>query len=192
MKRDVNNTNFNSSFLSCEKDIETILRKLFVESSYKEILKRLLVINTKDCLEVNTESALAALSKASLSNLIKEGYIRLEPKLRFGEHEEVKAYIIMSVDNYAPNATNPQFRDCTVNFDIICHTDYWNLGDYRLRPLKIAGYIDGILNECKLSGIGTFNFLACNELILNEDLSGYTLSYRAVHGSDDTIPNEEE
>ena len=192
MKRDVNNNNFNSSFLSCEKDIETILRKLFVESSYKEILKRLLVINTKDCLEVNTESALAALSKASLSNLIKEGYIRLEPKLRFGEHEEVKAYIIMSVDNYAPNATNPQFRDCTVNFDIICHTDYWNLGDYRLRPLKIAGYIDGILNECKLSGIGTFNFLACNELILNEDLSGYTLSYIAVHGSDDTIPNEEE
>ena len=98
----------------------------------------------------------------------------------------------MSVDNYAPNATNPQFRDSTVNFDIICHTDYWNLGDYRLRPLKIAGYIDGILNECKLSGIGTFNFLACNELILNEDLSGYTLSYRAVHGSDDIIPSEEE
>lgn len=192
MKRDVNNNNFNSSFLSCEKDIETILRKLFVESSYKEILKRLLVINTKDCLEVNTESALAALSKASLSNLIKEGYIRLEPKLKFGEHEEVKAYIIMSIDNYAPNATNPQFRDCTVNFDIICHTDYWNLGDYRLRPLKIAGYIDGILNECKLSGIGTFNFLACNELILNEDLSGYTLTYRAVHGSDDIIPSEEE
>ncbi|MDO4967015.1 MAG: hypothetical protein Q4E51_09960 [Lachnospiraceae bacterium] len=192
MKRDVNNNNFNSSFLSCEKDIETILRKLFVESSYKEILKRLLVINTKDCLEVNTESALAALSKASLSNLIKEGYIRLEPKLKFGEHEEVKAYIIMSIDNYAPNTTNPQFRDCTVNFDIICHTDYWNLGDYRLRPLKIAGYIDGILNECKLSGIGTFNFLACNELILNEDLSGYTLTYRAVHGSDDIIPSEEE
>lgn len=192
MKRDVNNNNFNSSFLSCEKDIETILRKLFVESSYKEILKRLLVINTKDCLEVSTESALAALSKASLSNLIKEGYIRLEPKLEFGEHEEVKAYIIMSIDNYAPNATNPQFRDCTVNFDIICHTDYWNLGDYRLRPLKIAGYIDGILNECKLSGIGTFNFLACNELILNEDLSGYTLTYRAVHGSDDIIPSEEE
>ena len=43
-----------------------------------------------------------------------------------------------------------------VNFDIICHTDYWNLGDYRLRPLKIAGYIDGILNKSKLTGIGTF------------------------------------
>jgi hypothetical protein len=43
-----------------------------------------------------------------------------------------------------------------VNFDIICHTRHWDIGNYRMRPLKIAGYIDGILNNCKLSGIGTF------------------------------------
>ena len=47
---------FTSSFLSCEKDLETILRKLFVESQpYSDKLKRLLVINTKDCLS-NTDS----------------------------------------------------------------------------------------------------------------------------------------
>ena len=105
------------------------------------------------------------------------------------EHEEVKAYIILSFDDFVPT-TNPEFRDCKVNFDIICHTRYWDIGNYRLRPLKIAGYIDGILNETKLSGIGTFQFLSCNELILNEELSGYTLSYWATHGSDDQIPNE--
>mgnify|MGYP003444014135 CR=1 FL=1 len=65
------------------------------------------------------------------------------------------------------------------------------MGNYRIRPLKIAGYIDGILNEAKLSGIGTFNFLGCNELILDEDLAGYTLTYHAVHGNDDIILNEE-
>ena len=106
------------------------------------------------------------------------------------EHEEVKAYIIISLDNFTMNATNPEYRDCTVNFDILCHTDYWNIGDYRLRPIKIAGYIDGILNNARLSGIGTFNFLGCNELILNEDLSGYSLSYRAIHGNDDRVPSE--
>jgi len=43
---------FTSSFLSCEKDLETILRKLFVESQpYSDKLKKLLVINTKDCLD---------------------------------------------------------------------------------------------------------------------------------------------
>ena len=41
---------FQSSFLSCEKDAEIILRKLFIESRpYSDDLKRLLVINTPDC-----------------------------------------------------------------------------------------------------------------------------------------------
>ena len=31
----------------------------------------------------------------------------------------------------------------------------------------------------------------CTELILNEELSGYTLTYLATHGSDDQIPSNE-
>ena len=54
-----------------------------------------------------------------------------------------------------------------------------------LRPLKIAGYIDGILNNSRLSGIGKLEFIGCSELVLDENLSGYTLTYRAVHGTDD-------
>lgn len=179
-----------SSFLSCEKDTETILKKLFITSRpYSDELKRLLVINTKDCLD-NTTSEIyrAKLNEMSLAKLISDGYVRLAPKIVFTEHEEVKAYILISMDNFVPNAENPQYRDCIVNFDIICHTDCWDIGDYRLRPLKIVGYIDGILNNCKLSGIGTFNFMGCSQLILDENLSGYTLSYLAVHGNDDKIP----
>lgn len=194
MKRDTILTanRFNSSFLSCEKDIETILRKLFVESApYSDILKRLLVINTKDCLENKSQTVLEKLEQTSLSQLIKDKYIRLSPKIEIEEHDEVKTYLIISSDNYTTNETNPYYRDCTITFDIICYTDYWDIGNYRLRPLKIAGYIDGILNNAKLSGIGTFNFIGCNELILNETLSGYTLSYRAIHGNDDKITPEE-
>ena len=65
------------------------------------------------------------------------------------------------------------------------------MDNFQIRPLKIAGYIDGILNKTKLSGIGELEFMGCNELVLDEVLSGYTLSYRAVHGSDDRIPDEE-
>lgn len=194
MKRDTILTanRFNSSFLSCEKDIEMILRKLFVESApYSDILKRLLIINTKDCLENKSQTVLEKLKQTSLSQLIKDKYIRLSPKIEIEEHDEVKAYLIISSDNYTTNETNPYYRDCTITFDIICYTDYWDIGNYRLRPLKIAGYIDGILNNAKLSGIGTFNFIGCNELILNETLSGYTLSYRAIHGNDDKIAPEE-
>lgn len=192
MKRDIYTNKFNSSFLSFEKDIETILRKLFIESNpYSEILKRLLVINTKDCLD-NLESPAIKekLKQMSLAKLRQEGYIKLEPKIAMPEHEEVKSYIIVSCDSFSPNNDNPYYRDCTVNFTIVCHLDCWDLGNYRIRPLKIAGFIDGILNEAKLSGIGTFNFVGCDEVVYNEDLAGYTLIYRAIHGNDDKIPRE--
>ena len=183
-----------SSFLSCEKDVETILRKLFIEDPRGGAdLRRLLILNTKDCLD-NRESEIfkkTIQDKGSVSLLIQNGYIRLAPKIAMPEHEEVKSYILISFDNFTPNAKNPKFRDCTITFDIICHTDYWDLGNFRQRPIKILGYIDGLLNNARLSGIGTLNFMGANQLILNEQLSGYTLMYRAVHGSDDLIEPEE-
>lgn len=185
---------FVSSFLSCEKDTETIIRKLFVDSKpYSDILKRLLLINTSDCLnDMTNQSYIDKIKNTSIKDLREQGYIRLEPKIKLKENEEVKSYIVISFDNFTPNETNPQFRDCVVMIDIICHTDYWDVGNFRLRPLKIAGYIDGILNGCKLSGIGTFQFMGCNEVVLSEELSGYCLMYSAVHGSDDIIPSQDE
>ena len=183
-----------SSFLSCDKDTETILRKLFIECRpHSDVLKKLLVINAPDCL-TNTDSKIykETVETMSLSKLRQEGYIKLAPKIRMPEHEEIKSYINLSFDNFTENETNPFFRDCTVTFDIICHTDYWEMDNYQIRPLKIAGYIDGILNKAKLSGIGTFEFIGANELVLDENLSGYTLMYRAVHGTDDILPVKEE
>ena len=179
-----------SSFYSCEKDTETIIKKLFVSSQpYSDELKRLLVINTKDCLDKTNEKYNQIVKNTSLKELIEGKYISLIPKIQFNEHEEVKSYIILTFDNFV-ETTNPEYRDCIISFDILCHTDYWDLGDYRLRPMKIAGIIDGILNDSKLSGIGTLQFIGGNLLVLNEELSGYTLMYQAVHG-DDTPPLEE-
>ena len=178
---------FESSVLSCEKDIETIIKKLFVDSKpYSDILKRLLLINTSDCLnDMTNQIYIDKIKNTSVADLSKEGYVRLNPKITFGENEEVKNYIVISFDNFTPNSSNPYYRDCVVMIDILCHTDYWDLGNYRLRPLKIAGYIDGILNNTKLSGIGKFQFAGCNELVLSETLSGYCLVYTATHGADD-------
>lgn len=183
---------FESSFLSSEKDTETILRKLFIESQpYSNILKRLLVVQTKDCLTNLEESEYKKkLAAMNLPKLIQDGYVKLAPKIRISEHDEIKTYLILSYDNFTPTG-NPQFRDCTIHFDIICHTDYWQMDNYQIRPLKIAGFIDGILNNAKLSGIGTLQFVSCNETILDETLSGYSLTYLATHGSDDIIEPEE-
>lgn len=177
---------FSSSFLAYEKDMQAILRRLFIESRpYSEMLKRLLVINTKDCLD-NTQSVVynQKLNQMTLTKLKENGYIRLAPKLQFDQHNQVQSYIIMTFKNFVPSQ-NPQFRDCTIVFDILCHTDYWDIGDYRLRPLKIAGYIDGILNHARLSGIGTLQFLGCDEIVLGPNLAGYTLLYKSVNGVGD-------
>ena len=194
MKKDLalRPVDFTSSFLSCEKDLQTILKKLFVESQpYSNELKKLLVINTKDCLDNKTSIAYQnAIKDMSLAKLREQGYIKFEPKIKMPEHEQVKSYLIFSFDNFRPNRTNPEFRDCTVYIDVLCHSDNWDLGNFRVRPLKICGYIDGILNKARLSGIGTFQFLGCNELVLDETLSGYTMTYAAIHGTDDVLPSE--
>lgn len=184
-------SNIYSSFLSVEKDIELILRKLFFDNQpHNKQLLRLLVINTKDCLSNQTnQDYINKINNMNLSDLINEEYIKLSPKIKMPEHEKVKSYIIISFDNFTENANNPEFRDCTISFDIICHTDYWVMDNYQIRPIKIIGYIDGILNKAKLTGIGTLNYIGCNELILDENLSGYTLSYRAIHSSEDKTEN---
>jgi hypothetical protein len=78
-----------------------------------------------------------------------------------------------------------------INFDILCNTKQWDLQGFRVRPLMIAGYIDGILNLGKLSGVGETYFLGCNELILDPNLVGYTLSYHVVHFTEDDAKLEE-
>lgn len=187
MKRDtVLTKTITSSFLSCEKDTEIILRKLFVESRpYSDILKRLLVVQNKDALDINYD-----MSKYSLKELIENKYIILGPKIELEENEQVKSCIGIHFDNFTPT-DNPEFRDCMIYISVMCHNDFWDLGNYRQRPFKIMGYIDGLLNECRLSGIGQVEFLGCVQKNLYDDWTLHALTYRAVHGSDDQIPNEE-
>lgn len=172
---------FKSSFLSAEKDQQLIWRKLFVENRpYSDYLKRLLVINTPDCLDETQQQYKDVLKDYSLKKLREDGYLRVVPKLSFGEHEEVRSYIILEFDDYTPS-DNPQFRNCVISFTIISHLDYWEMDDYKLRPHQIAGYIDGILDGTKLSGIGELRFLGASQVVLNEYLGGVLLRYVATH-----------
>lgn len=79
-------------------------------------------------------------------------------------------------------------------FDIVCHVDQWNLKDFQLRPFKIAGEIDAILNNSKLSGIGKLEFASCDQVTINQDFISLCLVYKAIHGGEDNIqfPNPED
>ena len=113
--------------------------------------------------------------------------VKIVPKLQVDR--EVLNYIIIGFDNFTGNATNPQFRDNIISFDIICHFDQWNMGNFRLRPYRIAAELDAIFDGKKLSGIGKLEFLGCNQIILNDEFGGLSLMYMADHSDDDKVTN---
>lgn len=171
-----------SSFLSIEKDMGTIISKMFDN----ERLKKLLLNNTKDALLKSYDEKYAE----DVSLLIEDGYIRMVPKLYVDK--DVLNYIIVSFDNFTPNMTNPEFRDNVISFDIICHFDQWQMKDFQLRPYKIAAEIDTLFNNRHLSGIGELQFLGANQLLINDEFAGISLMYAAIHGEDDKVnsPNK--
>ena len=161
-----------SSFLSMEKDLSLITDMMLKN----ERLKRLLHYTTPD-----------AMDRPNLTQ--KETYelfgknIKIVPKLYIDG--SVLAYVIISFDNFTPNATNPEYRDNIISFDIICHFDQWQLQDFQLRPYRIAAEIDTMINEKHLTGIGTTHFLGANQIILNDQFAGVSIMYQAVNGEED-------
>ena len=123
-----------SSFLSLEKDLQIIVDKIIKNDR----LKKMLFYTTKDCLskpDVSEDDSIEMFGKN----------IKIVPKLVVDS--SVLNYIIISFDNFTGNATNPEFRDNIIEFDIICHFDQWQMKDFELRPYKIAAEIDSMFND---------------------------------------------
>lgn len=163
-----------SSFLSTDKDLSLIIKKMLGN----ERLCKMLYYTQKDCLKGKSLTA-----QETLSLLDKQ--IKIVPKLDIDA--DCPIYVIVTLNNFAPNMLNPEFRDCLINFDIFCHPDHWNMGNFQLRPHKIAGEIDAMMNGQKLTGIGEIQFLDGHNLVLNGQLMGMTLIYQTVHGVEDQI-----
>ena len=161
-----------SSFLSLEKDAALIVKDMLGNDR----LKKLLFYEDKNALN------LPNLDAAQTASLIDK-QILICPKMEIDI--EAFSYVIITFDNFIPNSTNPEFRDNLINFHILCHLDSWNLGDFQLRPYKIAGEIDSMFNNKNMFGIGQLEFLGAKQIMLNDELGGLKLSYMTVHGNED-------
>lgn len=161
-----------SSFMTVEKDFKLIARKMLKDQD----LMKLLYYTQPDCLkadDLQPEQIIGMLNKQ----------IRIVPKIDI--EKDCPIQVIITFDNFVPNPNNPEFRDHTISFDVLCHPDHWNLGDFQLRPYKIIGHIDALFNNQKLTGIGELQFLGCNDLVLNEQLMGLTAIYQSTHSKED-------
>ena len=166
-----------SSFLSVDKDMALIVNKMFENNR----LKKLLYYTRPDCL-TNKQECPNLTDKQTAELFGKQ--INIVPKLNIDD--QVKNYIFIDFDNFIPNSTNPEFRNNIIYFDILCHYSQWHLGNFELRPLKIAAELDSMFNEKYLTGIGKTYFLGANKFpIANGEFDGYSLMYLAVHGDED-------
>lgn len=160
-----------SSFLSMEKDTGIIINEILKNNR----LKKLLYYTTSDAMEKPNLTEDESLSLLGTN-------IKIVPKLYVDG--SVLNYVLINFDNFTPSE-NPEFRDNTIQFDIICHFDQWNLKDYALRPYKIAGEIDSMFNLKKLTGIGYLEFVGATQIVLTDEFAGLCLMYRTVHGGED-------
>ena len=160
-----------SSFLSVEKDTGIIVNEILKNNR----LKKLLYYTSSDAMEKPNLTEDESLSLLGTN-------IKIVPKLYVDG--SVLNYILINFDNFTPSE-NPEFRDNTVQFDIVCHFDQWNLRDYALRPYKIAGEIDSMFNLKKLTGIGYLEFVGATQIVLTDEFAGLCLMYRTVHGGED-------
>lgn len=168
----------NSSFLSVDKDLNLICNKII---SNKRLQKYLYY-------SVDNPLEMPELSDKQVEELFGT-QVRIVPKLQVDG--EILNYIIISCDNFSPNASNPEFRDNIIEIDIICHYDQWQMKDFELRPYKIAGELDSMLDGKKLTGIGQLEFMGASQLILTDEFAGLCLMYQAIHGVEDKrgMPN---
>jgi hypothetical protein len=131
-----------SALLGMPKDASLIMDKIL---SNQNVLK-LLAYGTRDWKDR------PRVDNSMIKEMFETKQISSVPKIKIDRPE--KTYLRLTYGTMVRNTTNPEYRDNTFGIDIICHYDAWDLGDFDLRPYRIAGEIDSMLDKCRLTGIG--------------------------------------
>ena len=167
-----------SSFLGLSKDTALLMDKIL---SNQNVLK-LMYYNVPDVL---LNPNVPYVGSEEIKEMLIGGQISNVPRIKFDN--EKKNYLILTFDSFTPNATNSFYKDHVVEIKILCNFDNWSLTDYEIRPYRIAGELDAMLNGQKLTGIGVLNFMYAEENLYDNVLGGITLKYLAVRGHEDEV-----
>ena len=162
-----------SSLLGMPKDAAIIIDRILSNPN----LLRLLVYETRDWQSQPLPNG------EQIKELFTSHQISSVPKIKIDSKE--KTYIRLTYGTVIRNASNPEYRDNTFGIDIICHYDNWDLGDFELRPYRVAGEIDAMLDKTHLTGIGELEFVSAAPYVYNEEFAGVSLTYLAVRGHED-------
>lgn len=164
-----------SSFLGMAKDTSLIMNRIL---SNKKLLK--LIYHTSRNWEKEPD-----LNSEQIKSLFDNKQISNVPKIEVDK--EKMNYIRITFDDFTPNMTNSFYRDSVIEIKIICHFEDWDLDNFELRPYRIAGEIDSMLDGTHLTGIGELSFIGANQDVYDNEYGGLTLRYLAVRGTEDEV-----
>jgi len=160
-----------SSFLNIEKDLANVVSRI----AASDPILNLLVM--KDVTNV--------LTSAERQKIVRNN-IKVVPKIH-NLNTSAESYIVITFNNFITNMSSEEYRDKTLTFDIICNFDTWNMGDFKLRPYSIAGYLDSIFNHTSLDGTFKINFVNANNLLIDDSIAGVTLNYAVIYGTGEDL-----
>ena len=169
-----------SSFLGMPKDVSIIMRKILGNQN----VLRLLYYTAPDCLD---RQKYQDVGTPQIQEMIASEQIMTVPKMKVDEDGIKRSYLRVTFDTFTPNGTNPFYRDHIVEVRLICHFDTWNLQDFDQRPYRLAGEIDSMLADQRLTGIGLLTFVGADQDVYDIEYGGLTLRYLAVRGNEDKV-----
>ena len=162
-----------SSLLGMPKDAAIIIYRMLSNPN----LLKLLVYESRDWKDKPVPTG------AQIEELFTSHQISSVPRVKIDNKE--KTYIRLTYGSIVRNGSNPEYRDNTFGIDIICHYDNWDLGDFELRPYRVAGEIDAMLDKTHLTGIGELEFISAVPYVYSEEFAGVSLTYLAIRGHED-------
>lgn len=162
-----------SSLLGMPKDASLIVSRIISNQNVLKLLKY----------PVRDWERQPPVNNDQIAQMFRSQQISSVPRVKIDRDE--RSYLRLTYGSVVRSSTNPEYRDNTFGIDIICHYDNWDLGDFELRPYRLAGEIDSMLDKTKLTGIGQLEFVSAVPYIYNEEFAGVTLTYLAVRGHED-------
>ena len=106
--------------------------------------------------------------------------IRTIPKVRANEVSE--GFVIISIPSFELD-DNEDFTSCIVAIDIICPIDKWGIDDICPRPYKIMDVIYDDLQDSRVTGIGTLQFLSESQSVIYEEVTDHQMFFQvSVNG----------
>lgn len=117
------------------------------------------------------------LEQAAMTTAQKEAVVVMNPIVEYNTdpNNTINNFIAIGVPMvvYGDNLEGVAIR---INIAIVCHTDYWELNNNRLRLMVVADEVFSELNEQKFSLSGKFVVDGFEPEIFRDNLVGYRLT----------------